>query len=157
VFYDLTHGWAIQRYNGGGTVTSNLAIVNNTFVGANPYRDGQIVIATATTDLLIANNIFYRPRTAAVFFDGISLVGTVANNLTYDAALSTGLALAVVFTGNLVNQDPKFLDTGNRDFHLQTGSPAIGKGLILSTLLDDFDGLLRSTGTAPDIGAYRYQ
>ena len=157
VFYDLTHGWAIQRYNGGGTVASNLSIVNNTFVGANPYRDGQIVIATATADLLIANNIFYQPKTAAVFFDGISLVGTVANNLTYDAALSTGLAPAVVFTGNLVNQDPKFLNPGNRDFHLQTGSPAIGTGLILSTLLDDFEGLLRSTGTAPDIGAYRYQ
>jgi len=40
---------------------------------------------------------------------------------------------------------------------LQAGSPAIGAGLILSSLLDDFDGLLRPVSVAPDIGAYRYQ
>jgi uncharacterized protein YjdB len=157
VFYDLTHGWAIQRYNGGGTVASNLSIVNNTFVGANPYRDGQIIIATGTSNLLIANNLFYQPKTAGVYFDAGGLTGTMANNLTYGASLSTGSTSSIVITSNLVNQDPKFVNTGTRDFHLQAGSPAISAGLMLSGVLDDFDGLLRLAGVAPEIGAYRYQ
>ena len=157
VFYDLTHGWAIQRYNGGGTVASNLSIVNNTFVGANPYRDGQIIIATGTSNLLIANNLFYQPKTAGVYFDAGGLTGTMANNLTYGASLSTGSTSSIVITSNLVNQDPKFVNTGTRDFHLQAGSPAISAGTMLSGVLDDFDGLLRLAGVAPEIGAYRYQ
>jgi len=156
VFYDLTHGWAIQRYNDGGLLTNALSIVNNTFVGANPNRDGQIIIATATTGLLIANNIFSQPRGAALVFDGLTITGTVANNLTWGAALSSGLALTVLFADNLLDQDPRFVNAGAANFHLQSGSPAIGTGLILSGLLNDFDGLLRTAGAAPDIGAYRY-
>ena len=43
VFYNFTRGWAIQRYDGAGTVVRNLQIVNNTFAGANPNKDGQII------------------------------------------------------------------------------------------------------------------
>src|SRR5881409_482066 len=72
-----------------GTITANLLIVNNTFVGANPYKDGQIIIATPVTGLVITNNIFYQPTTAGIWFDAPGLTGTVANNLTYGASLST--------------------------------------------------------------------
>src|SRR5213079_1376865 len=58
VFYNLTHGFAIQRYNGNGAVTNGLTIVNNTFAFPNPWRDGHIIIATGVNNLLIANNIF---------------------------------------------------------------------------------------------------
>jgi hypothetical protein len=157
VFYNLSRGWAIQRYNGSGIVTTGLAIVNNTFVGANPYRDGQIIIATATNNLQIANNIFYQPRTAAVFFDTGGLSGIVSNNLAYGASLSTGGTAALVIANNLVGPDPRFANPAGRDFHLQSGSPAIRAGLTLVNLLNDFDGLLRTAGIAPDIGALRYQ
>ena len=40
------------------------------------------------------------------------------------------------------------------DFHLISTSPSIDAGLTLTTTLTDFDGQLRSTGTAPDRGAY---
>src|SRR3989449_3770307 len=70
VFYNLKHGWAIQRYDNAGTVVDGLYIENNTFAGANPNRDAQIIIATTTTNLVIANNIFYQPATAGVWFDG---------------------------------------------------------------------------------------
>src|SRR5207249_4929555 len=85
VFYNFTRGWAIQRYDGGGNTVSNLQIVNNTFAGANPNKDGQIIIASDVTGLVITNNIFYQPTTAGVWFDTNNLTGTVANNLTYGA------------------------------------------------------------------------
>src|SRR5437762_11235865 len=53
LFRSLTHGWAIQRYDGGGKVVHGLFITNNTFIGANPNRDAQIIIATETTNLVI--------------------------------------------------------------------------------------------------------
>jgi len=58
VFYNFTRGWAIQRYNGGGSVTTGLTIVNNTFGFPNPWRDAQIIIATPTNNVVIANNLF---------------------------------------------------------------------------------------------------
>src|SRR6266481_4877586 len=70
VFYNFTHGWAIQRYNGAGSVTTGLTIVNNTFGFPNPWRDAQIIIATTTNNIVVANNIFYQPTTPGGWFDG---------------------------------------------------------------------------------------
>ncbi len=154
VFYHFTHGWAVQRYEGSGTIVNGLSIVNNTFVGANPWRDGQIIIATGVNNLVIANNIFYQPTTAGVWFDtgGLSNV-TVSDNLSFGAAVSEGLS-GMTAVGNLVNADPRFVSTSGLDFHVQSGSPAIGAGMTLSSVPNDFDGILRSG--AFTIGAYQF-
>jgi hypothetical protein len=154
VFYNFTHGWAIQRYNGNGAVTTGLTIVNNTFAFPNPWRDGQIIIATGVTNLLIANNIFYQPTTAGVWFDtgGLSNV-TLSNNLSFGGAVSEGLS-GMTSVGNVVNVDPRFVSVSGPDFHVQSGSPAIGAGMTLSTVPNDFDGYVRSG--AYTIGAYQF-
>jgi hypothetical protein len=41
------------------------------------------------------------------------------------------------------------------DFHLQAGSPAIGAGVALSTVTNDFAGKSR-LGVLYDIGAYQH-
>src|SRR5256886_7056455 len=58
VFYNITRGWAIQRY---GSSVDQLYIVNNTFAFPNPNRDGQILLAATTPNPYIQNNIFYHP------------------------------------------------------------------------------------------------
>jgi len=158
VFYNLTHGWAIQRYDGHGTLVTGLTIANNTFVGANPQRPGQIIIATPTTDLLIVNNIFYGPREAAVWFDTPGLRDvTVTHNLTSAGPVSTGLTTGVAFSGNLDNVDPRFVSADRVDFHLQATSPAIGAGSLLSVVSNDFDGAPRPAAGGYTIGAYEYR
>src|SRR2546427_806309 len=94
VFYNLKHGWAIQRYDGGGTVVDGLYIENNTFAGANPNRDAQIIIATTTTNLVIANNIFYQPATAGVWFSGAGTGATLTGNVSTGALQNRGPGLA---------------------------------------------------------------
>ena len=154
IFYHFTHGWAIQRYDGSGTSVNGLTIVNNTFVGANPWRDGQIIIATGASNVVISNNIFYQPTTAGIWFDTGGLTNvTVYNNLSFGAAVSTGLS-GVASAGNLVNVDPRLVSVSGLDFHVQSGSPAIGAGMTLSSVPNDFDGYGR-IGTYT-IGAYQF-
>jgi len=140
VFYSLAHGWAVQRFDSGGTNVEGLTIVNNTFVGANPWRPGQIIVATPTTNLLIANNIFYEPNTAGIWFDtgGLTSV-TVSNNLTMGGPVSTGAAPTATFSGNVDDTDPRFVNLTGLDFHVQAGSPAIGGGLRTAIVPDDGD------------------
>ena len=48
-----------------------------------------------------------------------------------------------------------FVNAANRDFHLQTGSPAINAGYDTSSVAArDFDGISRPQGSAVDIGAF---
>jgi len=143
VFYNLTHGWAIQRYDGGGAVVQGLFILNNTFIGANPNRDAQIIIATETANLVIANNIFYQPATAGVWFDGAGNGATVTGNVA-TGDLQTG-GSGLVLSGNLLNTDPLFVNAGSLDFHLTASSPARTAGVARWCPPTDYDGAARST------------
>ena len=146
VFYNFTHGWAIQRYDGSGEVVHGLFIMNNTFVGANPNRDAQIIIATATTNLVIANNIFYQPLTAGVWFDGAGSGATVTGNVSTTALQIGGSDLAT--PGNLSNTDPLLVNAAALDFHLQSGSPARTAGVARWCPPTDYDGAARSACSA---------
>ena len=150
VFYNLTHGWAIQRYNGAGSVTTGLTIVNNTFGFPNPWRDGQIIIGTPTNNVVIANNLFYQPTTAGVWFDG-SNGGTLVANISTNAIQTGGSGLTM--SGNLQNTNPLFVNATAFNFHLTAGSPARGLGLATWCPSVDFDGVAR-TG-ACSAGAYQ--
>ena len=142
VFYNLTHGWAIQRYDGGGAVVEGLFILNNTFIGANPNRDGQIIIATPTSNLVIANNIFYQPANAGVLFENAGSGGTLAGNVA-TGELQTG-GSGLVLSGNLSNTDPLFVNAGGFDFHLTASSVARNAGIARWCPPTDYDGVARS-------------
>ena len=156
VFYNFTHGWAIQRYNGNGAVTTGLTIVNNTFAFPNPWRDGHIIIATDVNNLLIANNIFYQPTTAGVWLDTGGLTNaTVSNNIAFGAVASTGSGATL--SGNMNNTDPLFVNAGGLDFRVLAGSPAIGAGLPLTMVTNDITGAARPATGGYTIGAYEFK
>jgi hypothetical protein len=58
-----------------------------------------------------------------------------------------------VITNNIMG-DPLFVDAANGDFHLQAGSPAIGKGLKVTGITTDYEGTTYKN--PPSIGAYEY-
>ena len=51
-----------------------------------------------------------------------------------------------------INVDPLFFNTAKNNFHLQTGSPCLGKGISITGITTDLDGNVRSN--PPSIGAY---
>jgi parallel beta-helix repeat protein len=153
VFYNFGRGWAVHRYSSGGSPSRGLVIVNNTFQGQNPYRPGQIILATATAGLRIENNIFHSPQSAAIYFESLSFPGgTVRHNMIYGGVMKVGRPKAITFSRNWEKTDPRFV--GRTDFRLRSDSPAIDIGLPVPEVTRDADGVARPQGRGFDLGAY---
>ncbi len=157
IFYNLTHGWAVHRYNSAGKGVDQLYVVNNTFAYANPTRDGYVVIDGRLTNSTIANNIFYSPRNAGILLKPVGELSGVeiANNLTFGGSITSGETAGARVANNLDRTDPRLVDVAGLNFHLQAGSPAIGAGLGLTYVSNDFGGAARGPGPAT-IGAYTF-
>ncbi|HEY4480386.1 MAG TPA: dockerin type I domain-containing protein, partial [Candidatus Paceibacterota bacterium] len=80
---------------------------------------------------------------------------TVRNNIfclgCYIVHAGTGVVTA---SNNLETNTPGYVNTVNKDFHLQTGSMAINAGATGLGIAVDLDNRLRDS--QPDIGAYEY-
>jgi hypothetical protein len=132
----------------GGTSPSQLSgvdVANNAFYqGANSncqnnctwFPQGHVQIDSAAKGVTVRSN-YYGPGSPA-FFDG--------NGSAMASPDSTAT------TGNIL-----FVNAAQLDFHLQSGSVAIDKGVTLSSVPYDFDGLSRPQGSAYDLGAYEYK
>lgn len=55
----------------------------------------------------------------------------------------------------ILNEDPLFVDRAKNDYHLQPGSPAIGKGKALPGITKDIEGKQRDP-QAPTMGCYEF-
>jgi uncharacterized repeat protein (TIGR02059 family) len=114
----------------------NIVVKNNIIVGFGIAGDaGAIFIdgtsLTSFTNFALQDNIFYQNKR-----DGVMLYAGA--NPSYS-----------VNSGNLTS-NPLFVSS--TDFHLQTGSPAIGKGVAISSVTTDYAG--NSYKNPPSIGAY---
>lgn len=117
-------------------------------------------VTTPTQDMVYENNIIYANASQAAFgFTTMSVYMTSDYNLFYgnlalDASSFTDWQTKTSLDANSLYGDPLF--TGSEDLHLSSGiSPAVDAGKTLSTVTDDMDGDLRSSGTY-DIGADEY-
>jgi hypothetical protein len=137
---------------GFGTQTTNMRIENNTIVEPDNSNKQLFWIwspATPST-MSFTNNIVY----SAVKGGASNQIGfTHSHNLFY---MSGGASLGLSpDTTDITGSDPKFVNLGGEDFHLQAGSPAINKGVNLG-YTKDYEDHAVPIGAAPDIGAYEY-
>jgi chitodextrinase len=135
----------VQLYTGPHDVmVSENTIVHNGRAG--------VQVANDTADSTVANNIVaYNGDTG---IRSASLVGAgnlVVGNLLWGNA-NPGLNQGGLTVRHNITADPRF--AGSTDYHLQSGSPAIDGALASYAVGQDFDGLLRPQGPAPDIGAF---
>lgn len=154
IFYRPISGWAIQTAEGFSGL-----IANNTFAFPHPTSDGHIVLWGQNGDVTIRNNIFYRPRNSGIAVFEFSLypgsVCTIDHNILYGAGDMLDNSSPCSVTATTI-ADPDLANTAQPpfDFHLQPGSPAIGKGVDIPVVLFDIDGTARPPG-AYDLGAYQ--
>jgi parallel beta-helix repeat protein len=121
-----------------GQSSSQNLIANNTVVSGG----GACMNLGATTSSTAQNNICAQNGTNSIGGGGAST--TINTNLCSTAG-----------TGCTVVGDPFFVNPGAGDYHVQTGSPAIGAGVNLSgSFTTDYAG---TTRTPPwTIGAYQF-
>jgi hypothetical protein len=152
VFYNNRRGWSVHLYPG---TLNNISILNNTFAFENPDRAGHIIIYASTSNSRIINNVFYRPKTAAITYSSGTQTGLeVTNNVVYNGTMMTTVPSGTTMAANRV-ADPLLVNPTSYDFHLTGQSPAINAALSVPEVTVDFDGTPRATGVA-DIGAFEY-
>ena len=154
IFYNISHGWAIQMAGG----LNNVLVANNTFAFANGGR-GHIMLWNTLSHITIENNIFYNPVGQALARFQASITSCrVDHNIVFGASVvildTTGCALS----NNLIGADPGFVSANlpPYDFHVRAGGAGIDAGIEVPGLGSDFDGVSRPQGAATDIGAFEY-
>lgn len=101
-FHNFNRGWGVHIYSGAGRTVTGLTVERNTFYGANPNRDGQIVLASPVKDSSIIENVFYQPRTSGISTRSVRYTNvTVVRNITYAGAAVDVSAPGLTLSGNL--------------------------------------------------------
>lgn len=165
LFYDQPNGYHVQV----GSQNNGLIITNNSFYNAYQpdTRAGNAIQIYgesnqfATKNVLVVNNIISTDANHGVYGSGPSMPSNVVrNNLAWKNPLGDFVAqygTSTLFTlgpGNVAGIDPKFVSASADDFHLASGSAAIGRADPAYAPPTDFDGRARSS--APDLGALEY-
>jgi Right handed beta helix region len=153
----------------------NWLIANNTFAYSRTEA-GLVIWGKFCNNTRVENNIFYENAAAmsSVHANGIMFQSTggtgikINNNLAFASGsggvrFTTGTpANPYTQSGNIVNTlNPKFVNApatlpSSPNFSLASGSPAINKGLSLSTNKTSYTGTTRPQLSYYDMGAYEY-
>lgn len=156
------------------TVRNNTAYKNSTRNDGSTWR-GELYVANSS-NVTFANNIAVADSSVNSYNNAI-LIGKYGsdpmtnvlwrNNLTYDtnnpgsASYHVDTAATEVPTsanGNVLGQNPVFVNAGNANFRLQSTSPAINAGTnVYGLASNDLDGNARVYGSIVDLGAYELQ
>jgi hypothetical protein len=123
LFYNV-NGNGIQIYDGYGYYTRNNRIYHNTFYDLGRVQEyhGYVIYSNENQAGHLIDNVFKNNLAYQVYLGDVYYGGTSA-------------AEDWVFTNNHWSSagDPEFVDEANRDFHLQSDSPAIDAGAFLTT------------------------
>ena len=110
---------------------------------------------TTSPNATVRNNVFYNEPGEHLATDTASLQGLSAGyNCIYrsDGQPPKGSA----WPNDLWGVNPLFANVAGGDFHLRAGSPCIDRGMALTQVANDMDGVGRPQGPRYDIGAYEY-
>lgn len=127
---------------------NNISFQNNTFVGISNTSDG---LHLRRTNVTMYNNIFAHQQQRIIENLESSSTITAGNNCYVDYGI-----LLPANPGDVRSTNALFVNESSRDYHLQSGSPCINKGTVISAVTEDKDGVSRPQGAGYDIGAYEY-
>ena len=148
--YVFTHG-TIANYWTSSTRQAEALFFNNLYT--NP-TDGLTYYVPFECDII--NSIVYGNRNNEFSTDFYPVADTLYK-FKNSLICTRRPQLSQLFESCEFNKSPKFKNTAEFDFHLDTLSPAIGIGnpcYVIGDLQYDLDGVDRSA--SPDAGAYQY-
>jgi len=127
-------------------------VASNTFV-ANGASG--VIVGGPSSNALVINNISAFNSEDAIHVYALAGTGNVArNNLGYgNGGSNSCLLCAGLTTVGALTADPQFVDR-NGDYHLQSGSPALGAAVPEYASPLAFGDVARPVGAGPDLGAH---
>ena len=151
-------GRGISMHDNEGLPINNAVVVHNTIIGNG--STGILVATNGGSGNVIANNILANSGHIEGYNQITLRSGSgnlIYNNIVWSTLLARqGVGIESGVSGNLLSGnlalDPKFQGYASRDFHLLSGSPAIGLSRTEYAVNLDFEGYLRDL--AADAGAY---
>jgi len=157
-----------EYWHRGGIMRNNIVIRTDFSDSGYLYDVG--VYINHSRDAEIYNNTvmdYYAYGPSIDFRDSTSSGGKVYNNILAGGIQYREGAPAPMASNNIINAkgqeaflfvDPTNADPYARDYHLlETAVTAIDRGIALSAVWSDFDGVARPQGDGFDIGAYEYR
>jgi hypothetical protein len=138
--------------------TGNLVMNNVVRLNKNGIQVGNPWTSAATASLTkVYNNTVYNnmPGLGIDIFASSSQT-EVKNNIVYKNGGAIGNKGISTVTSNNMLTDPKFVDELGGNFKLQSTSPAVNQGVILSLVPTDLVGVTRPQLGTHDIGAYEF-
>ncbi len=174
-----TAAYDSTKYAGTEYAESHNWLIANNTIAYQRTEAGIVVWGSRCNNTRIQNNIFYENANAGTSYhaNGVKFVSTsctgirINNNLAYASGpggirflTGTSAQEGVHFTqsGNVVNTvNPKFVNApatlpSSPNFALTSASPAIDKGMPISTTKISYPGTIRPQLSAYDLGAYEY-
>lgn len=145
--------------------SSNITLAFNTIISpASAWYEVEVNDPGAT-GISLSNNVFVGKKSG---FPALNIgIPTSAASLSHNLYFSQGTTNAITWNGKDytlaalagigqeaggISGDPLFVSASAGNYHLQTGSPAIGKGVPVPCVTDDLDGKARSS--RPTLGAF---
>jgi hypothetical protein len=137
--YGMQRGIDFNYGSGGSAATGPYVVRNNLIINSTEFglRVGSMYTPYASSDY----NDFYGNNTDIVWGSSYFSLAQFAASTANDH--------------HSISANPSFVSVGS-NFHLNSNSPVIDKGVVLSLVSTDMDGLSRSSGASFDIGAYEY-
>jgi parallel beta-helix repeat protein len=179
--FNTTGGVSVYSERGGN---DDNAIVGNVFhqIGKNAETRGPAIFLSEGARNRAYNNVIYESHNGVYVRYGAedtlvahnTIYGNTGRGVQIDAAgggakgtlllnnvlLGNGNGAfwsdepATVVGNNLIQGEPPFVDGGKRDFRLKPGTPAVDTGTPIAEIVQDFNGVKRPQGKAPDLGAF---
>jgi len=166
------HATGIAMYKiDGGDGSKNNKVYNNTIIQPSDGR-WNILVVDGSTGNTIYNNILISHHSfrGSIAVDAASLSGLVSDyNIVVNRFSNNGGSSNMTFTqwqalgfdlhSMIANPENQiFLDHLNGNFHLLQNAQAVdaGTSLVLPTVFEDLDKILRPQGNGFDIGCYEY-
>jgi hypothetical protein len=137
--------------NVGAAGSAAVLVQNNTLYDCGRRANGDSGAISASAAVTVVNNIIVAAATGETYLAPNSLTTRFSGNNN----LFFGAGTAPSFSSASVNADPKFIDSVNANFQLQSGSPAIDRGANTGITRDMLQAP-RPSGAAYDMGAYEF-
>ena len=143
----------------------NTKFYNNLFYKCGTRQSDSILVYGITAynpaGSEIVNNIFLQCGTATSA--GSGCIGANSYNLStlkidhnYYGGANYAAKTGFMGTNPINGGDPKFVNLTTGDYHLQSTSPLVDKGVTITGFNIDKEGITRPQGTAWDLGPYEY-